>query len=122
MNFKEIAGLWSEYQNWLKQENITVDNIQSKLPGFIQQLQANPENAEKLRSVLNSPQARQIMKMMKLSDDEIATLTSVANGNAGSNNVSNGIVGTPITPIATQVSNRIGNLTPEQLAKLVKKR
>lgn len=120
MNLKEIANLWGQYQAWLKQEGITVDNIQTKIPAFIQKLQENPTNAQILQNAMKSPQGQQIMKMLNLTDEEISSLTNFSsNQNVNSN----------IRPIVTNNSmplqnnnNHIGNLTANQLQQLMKRR
>lgn len=112
MNLKEMANLWGQYQNWLKQEGITVDNIQAKLPAFIQKLQENPANAQILQNAMKSPQGQQIMKMLNLTDEQISSLTNFS-VNSNSN---------AVPKISNITNNRLGNLTTEQLQQLMNRR
>ena len=93
MNIQNLIKLWPQYQNWLKQNNITPNNIQ--------QIRQNPEDSKRLDSYLSNPNLTKIAKsQLNLTDDQINKIKEVAGANQ--------------TPVSS------GNLTPEQL-NLIKK-
>ena len=101
MNIQNLIKLWPQYQNWLKQNNITPNNIQQKIPEFVQQVRQNPEDSKRLDSYLSNPNLTKIAKsQLNLTDDQINKIKEVIGANQ--------------TPVGS------GNLTPEQL-NLIKK-
>lgn len=102
MSIQNLIKLWPQYQNWLKQNNITPQNIQSKIPEFVNQVRQNPEESKRLDSYLSNLNLTKIAKtQLNLTDEQINKIKEVA--------------GTSET-----ASTSSGNLTQEQL-NMIKK-
>lgn len=98
MNIQELVKLWPQYQTWLKQNNITKDNIQEKTRELINQIQQDPQKASQLNSILSSPELSNFAKSLNLSNDQVQKIQNI------------------VKPEQTQS----GNLTPQQL-EMIKK-
>ena len=82
MNIQNLIKLWPQYQNWLKQNNITPNNIQQRIPEFVQQVRQNPEDSKRLDSYLSNPDLTKIAKsQLNLTDDQINKIKKVAGVN-----------------------------------------
>lgn len=102
MNIQNLIKLWPQYQNWLKQNNITPQNIQSKIPEFVNQVRQNPEESKRLDSYLSNPNLTKIAKtQLNLTDEQINKIKEVAGA-------------------SKTTSSSSGNLTQEQL-NMIKK-
>ena len=98
MDIQNLLKLWPQYQTWLKQNNITKDNIQEKTQELINQLQQDPQKANQLNSILSSPELSNLVKSLNLSNDQVQKIQNI------------------VKPEQTQS----GNLTPQQL-EMIKK-
>ena len=101
MNLMDLPKMWVQYQNWLKQNGITMDNIQEKMPALLTEIRKDPAKAQQLQNFLESDQAKEIAHKMKLTDEQI---------NEMSNSIS--------TP--SSILPRTGNLSLEQMEMLRK--
>lgn len=100
MNVQNLVKLWPQYQKWLKQNNITPQNIQQKIPEFVAQVRKNPSEAQRLDSYISNPELAKIAKQtFNFSDEQIAKVREMAHPQSNSSS---------------------GNLTPEQLAFIKK--
>lgn len=104
MDLKKLASTWKEYQKWLKQEGITKDNIQEKLPSLVQSVKQNPEKLQQLKDLLNDSTVLSLAKKFNIGDSDIQQMKSVLDDNSN----------TSKTP------TRNGNLTREQMDMLRK--
>lgn len=96
MNVQNLIKLWPQYQNWLKQNNITPSNIQEKIPEFVKQVRQNPEESKRLDAYLSNPNLVKIAKsQFNLTDEQISKIKQIAGNKMPQQNS--------------------GNLTPEQL-------
>ena len=98
MNIQELVKLWPQYQTWLKQNNITKDNVQEKTRELINQIQQDPQKASQLNSILSSPELSNFAKSLNLSNEQVQKIQNI------------------VKPEQTQS----GNLTPQQL-EMIKK-
>ena len=98
MDIQNLLKLWPQYQTWLKQNNITKDNVQEKTQELINQLQQDPQKANQLNSILSSPELSNFVKSLNLSNDQVQKIQNI------------------VKPEQTQS----GNLTPQQL-EMIKK-
>lgn len=98
MDIQNLLKLWPQYQTWLKQNNITKDNVQEKTRELINQIQQDPQKANQLNSILSSPELSNFAKSLNLSNDQVQKIQNI------------------IKPEQTQS----GNLTPQQL-EMIKK-
>lgn len=98
MDIQNLLKLWPQYQTWLKQNNITKDNVQEKTRELINQIQQDPQKASQLNSILSSPELSNFAKSLNLSNDQVQKIQNI------------------IKPEQTQS----GNLTPQQL-EMIKK-
>ena len=98
MDIQNLLKLWPQYQTWLKQNNITKDNIQEKTRELINQIQQDPQKASQLNSILSSPELSNFAKSLNLSNDQVQKIQNI------------------VKPEQTQS----GNLTPQQL-EMIKK-
>lgn len=93
MDIQNLLKLWPQYQTWLKQNNITKDNVQEKTRELINQIQQDPQKASQLNSILSSPELSNFVKSLNLSNDQVQKIQNI------------------VKPEQTQS----GNLTPQQL-------
>ena len=93
MDIQNLLKLWPQYQTWLKQNNITKDNVQEKTRELINQIQQDPQKASQLNSILSSPELSNFAKSLNLSNDQVQKIQNI------------------VKPEQTQS----GNLTPQQL-------
>ena len=93
MDIQNLLKLWPQYQTWLKQNNITKDNVQEKTRELINQIQQDPQKASQLNTILSSPELSNFVKSLNLSNDQVQKIQNIAK------------------PEQTQS----GNLTPQQL-------
>lgn len=101
MDLQKMIKLWPQYQNWLKQNGITLDNAQEKVPALIGQLKRDPNMANQISQIFNSPELSKVAKDFNINEQQI-------------NEIKN-------TVLPTENKNTFsGNLTPEQL-ELIKK-
>lgn len=101
MDLQKMIKLWPQYQNWLKQNGITLDNAQEKVPVLIRQLKQDPNMANQISQIFNSPELSKVAKDFNINEQQI-------------NEIKN-------TVLPTENKNTFsGNLTPEQL-ELIKK-
>lgn len=98
MDIQNLLKLWPQYQTWLKQNNITKDNVQEKTRELINQIQQDPQKASQLNSILSSPELSNFAKSLNLSNDQVQKIQNI------------------VKPEQTQS----GNLTPQQL-EMIKK-
>lgn len=98
MDIQNLLKLWPQYQTWLKQNNITKDNVQEKTRELINQIQQDPQKASQLNSILSSPELSNFVKSLNLSNDQVQKIQNI------------------VKPEQTQS----GNLTPQQL-EMIKK-
>ena len=98
MDIQNLLKLWPQYQTWLKQNNITKDNVQEKTQELINQLQQDPQKANQLNSILSSSELSNFVKSLNLSNDQVQKIQNI------------------VKPEQTQS----GNLTPQQL-EMIKK-
>ena len=98
MNIQNLLKLWPQYQTWLKQNNITKDNVQEKTRELINQIQQDPQKASQLNSILSSPELSNFAKSLNLSNEQVQKIQNI------------------VKPEQTQS----GNLTPQQL-EMIKK-
>ena len=98
MDIQNLLKLWPQYQTWLKQNNITKDNVQEKTRELINQIQQDPQKASQLNSILSSPELSNFVKSLNLSNDRVQKIQNI------------------VKPEQTQS----GNLTPQQL-EMIKK-
>lgn len=98
MDIQNLLKLWPQYQTWLKQNNITKDNVQEKSQELINQIQQDPQKANQLNSILSSPELSNFVKSLNLSNDQVQKIQNI------------------VKPEQTQS----GNLTPQQL-EMIKK-
>lgn len=98
MDIQNLLKLWPQYQTWLKQNNITKDNVQEKTQELINQIQQDPQKANQLNSILSSPELSNFVKSLNLSNDQVQKIQNI------------------VKPEQTQS----GNLTPQQL-EMIKK-
>lgn len=98
MDIQNLLKLWPQYQTWLKQNNITKDNVQEKTQELINQIQQDPQKANQLNSILSSPELSNFVKSLNLSNNQVQKIQSI------------------VKPEQTQS----GNLTPQQL-EMIKK-
>ena len=96
MNLKDLPKMWVQYQNWLKTNGITQDNIKEKMPQLLAELKQDPSKVQQLQNFLNSPQGRDLAHKMKISDAELQEM--------------NNAVAAPVS-----FEPRPGNLSLEQL-------
>lgn len=100
MDIQNLIKLWPQYQNWLKQNNITPNNIQQKIPDFVRQVRSNPEESKRLDAYLSNPNLAKIAKsQFHLTDNQIDKIKEVAGATSNTGS---------------------GNLTPEQLQYIKK--
>ena len=76
MNIQELVKLWPQYQTWLKQNNITPQNIQQKAPDIISAIKSNPSQSKQLEELLSNPELAKIANQFN-----IKTATPMPNGN-----------------------------------------
>ena len=93
MDIQNLLKLWPQYQTWLKQNNITKDNVQEKTRELITQIQQDPQKASQLNTILSSPELSNFVKSLNLSNDQVQKIQNI------------------VKPEQTQS----GNLTPQQL-------
>lgn len=98
MDIQNLLKLWPQYQTWLKQNNITKDNVQEKTRELINQIQQDPQKASQLNSILSSPELSNFAKSLNLSNEQVQKIQNI------------------VKPEQTQS----GNLTPQQL-EMIKK-
>ena len=98
MDIQNLLKLWPQYQTWLKQNNVTKDNVQEKTRELINQIQQDPQKASQLDSVLSSPELSNFAKSLNLSNDQVQKIQNI------------------VKPEQTES----GNLTPQQL-EMIKK-
>ena len=98
MDIQNLLKLWPQYQTWLKQNNITKDNVQEKTQELINQIQQDPQKASQLNSILSSPELSNFAKSLNLSNEQVQKIQNI------------------VKPEQTQS----GNLTPQQL-EMIKK-
>lgn len=98
MDIQNLLKLWLQYQTWLKQNNITKDNVQEKTRELINQIQQDPQKASQLNSILSSPELSNFAKSLNLSNEQVQKIQNI------------------VKPEQTQS----GNLTPQQL-EMIKK-
>lgn len=98
MDIQNLLKLWPQYQTWLKQNNITKDNVQEKTRELINQIQQDPQKASQLNSILSSPELSNFAKSLNLSNEQVQKIQNI------------------VKPEQAQS----GNLTPQQL-EMIKK-
>ena len=98
MDIQNLLKLWPQYQTWLKQNNITKDNVQEKTRELINQIQQDPQKASQFNSIFSSPELSNFVKSLNLSNDQVQKIQNI------------------VKPEQTQS----GNLTPQQL-EMIKK-
>ena len=76
MNIQELVKLWPQYQTWLKQNNITPQNIQQKAPDIISAIRAGPSKSKQFEKLLSNPELAKIANQFN-----IKTATPMSNGN-----------------------------------------
>ena len=76
MNIQELVKLWPQYQTWLKQNNITPQNIQQKAPDIISTIRSDPSKSKQFEELLSNPELAKIANQFN-----IKTATSMSNGN-----------------------------------------
>ena len=76
MNIQELVKLWPQYQTWLKQNNITPQNIQQKTPDIISAIRSDPSKSKQFEELLSNPELAKIANQFN-----IKTATPMPNGN-----------------------------------------
>ena len=76
MNIQELVKLWPQYQTWLKQNNITPQNIQQKAPDIISTIRSDPSKSTQFEELLSNPELAKIANQFN-----IKTATPMSNGN-----------------------------------------
>ena len=76
MNIQELVKLWPQYQTWLKQNNITPQNIQQKTPDIISTIRSDPSKSKQFEELLSNPELAKIANQFN-----IKTATPMSNGN-----------------------------------------
>lgn len=106
MDLQKMIKLWPQYQSWLKENGVTMDNAVEKIPGLIGQLKSDPQKASQMNQVLNNPELAKFAKNFNVKDSDIQQMrTSVQE----------------IQPSAIPThQNFAGNLTQEQMDMIKK--
>ena len=76
MNIQELVKLWPQYQTWLKQNNITPQNIQQKAPDITSTIRSDPSKSKQFEELLSNPELAKIANQFN-----IKTATPMSNGN-----------------------------------------
>lgn len=91
MDIQSLIKLWPKYQAWLKENNITTDNIQQKIPEFVAKVRNNPQDSQKLDQLLYDPNLAGFAKSLNIPESKLEEVRNMAqprsNGVSSSHNL-----------------------------------
>lgn len=102
MDLKNLVTSWKEFQKWLKEQGIDQNNIQQKIPEFVEQVKRDPQKLKEVQSILNNKTVNNIVEQLNINKNDVQRVKNLFESNQN------------------EKTTLKGNLTPEQL-KMLKK-
>lgn len=102
MDLKNLVTSWKEFQKWLKEQGIDQNNIQQKIPEFVEQVKRDPQKLKEVQSILNNKTVNNIVEQLNINKNDVQRVKNLFESNQN------------------EKTTLKGNLTPEQLEMLKK--